>query len=71
MSKLSYKRKLNKVSNRLKRAESGGLTKEEYFDLRSCLEHHASDEQLTILRASIGKWLESRISKYEKVAFNK
>ena len=71
MSKPSYKQKLNRVSKRLKMAETSGLTTTEYFDLRSCLEHHASDEQLTILKASIGKWLENRISRYERVAFNK
>lgn len=68
MNKSNYKRKLNKVKNRLASVESSGLTKAEYFDLRACLEGHASDEQLRILKLSINKWLENRISKYASIA---
>ena len=68
MNKKQYKKKIIRIKNRLASSQLAGLTKEEYFDLRACLENYASDEQLRILKISIDKWLNKRIERYSSIS---
>ena len=67
-AKKAAKREMKAIEMRLQTAKIKGVSKTEYFKAHDYLKANFSDEQIRMLRITMGKWLDERIERYSQIA---